>query len=291
MKKIAFVLALMMMLGSIAAAQDVITLQQGKEIKGYVKDVTSTEVRYTSAENPDGPTYSIATKEVTLIRYQNGAVEEFKSEKKEADERAADSTQTHNSNGRWDSNLWTNQRIFGIMPYANISGVLFTGMQLGGELRYRRFAVNGFFKLAGLGAMNQSYLCNTDDCATAEDLKASGAGWTLKVYLPTDDNGASMHLGLINEASKYSYSRRNETLLINEDWNTVSKSTGFGGGYSQHKPNGLFWGVSAYCGISVFSGDVERNWDSGRHETANETWSKFFGIIEAAIGWEIGVGK
>lgn len=293
MKKIAFVLALMMMLGSLAQAQDVITLRHGKEVKGYVKDVTKTEVRYSSADNPDGPVYSVAKKDVALIQYQNGAVEEFapmKEEKEDASEKAAaESSDTSNRSKVWRSELWTNQRTFGIMPYANVGGFFFTGMQLGAEVRWHRFALNGFMKLAGAGVANQSYLRHMPNSLRAEGLGGFGLGWTMKIYLPLDDQGASLHLGLINERTNYHYDIRNEDLLYGESWNTASKSSGFGVGYSKHSEKGLFWGVSGYCGISVFSGDVERIWDDGNKSASNEQWGKFYGVIEASIGWEIPV--
>lgn len=289
MKKIAFVLSLMLMLNGAASAQDVVTLRQGKEMKVHVKDVTPTEVRYANADNPDGPTYSIAKKDVVMIQYQNGAVEEFKTEKQEADEQKAENARESNPNSVWDADLWTNQRPFGATAFANVGGFFFTGMQLGGELRWRRFAIDGFFKLAGAGAMNQSYLCNTDNCGRADDLSGHGGGWTLKLYLPLNDKGASLHLGIINETAKYNYTRSREIVQLVENWNTAVKSTGFGGGYSRHALNGFYWGMSGYFGMSVFSGDVERNWGNGTVDTGNAMWSRFFGIIEASIGWEFAV--
>ena len=55
-----------------ANAQDVMTLNDGNEIRARVIEISSTEIRYKLFENLDGPTIAISRNEVFAINYENG---------------------------------------------------------------------------------------------------------------------------------------------------------------------------------------------------------------------------
>lgn len=58
-------------LSSLLSAQDQIILMNGEEISGWVLEV-GPEIRYRSADFPDGPIYVLIRNEVAMILYENG---------------------------------------------------------------------------------------------------------------------------------------------------------------------------------------------------------------------------
>ncbi|MDY0215550.1 MAG: hypothetical protein RBS19_01225 [Bacteroidales bacterium] len=58
-------------------SQDIITKQNGDEIKAKVMEITSAEIKYKRFENLDGPVYSMDLKEVFMIKYENGDKDVF----------------------------------------------------------------------------------------------------------------------------------------------------------------------------------------------------------------------
>lgn len=77
MNKRIFLLALLLSFVAAAVAQDVITLKNGDEINGKVTKVTSTEIEYKLASNPDGPTYTKPVAEIFMVKYENGQKDVF----------------------------------------------------------------------------------------------------------------------------------------------------------------------------------------------------------------------
>lgn len=61
------------------AAQDVITMKNGEEVKANVTEVTSSEIKYKRFDNPDGPTYTIRKSDAFMIKYKNGTKEVLES--------------------------------------------------------------------------------------------------------------------------------------------------------------------------------------------------------------------
>ena len=53
-------------------SQDIIHKTNGTEIKGKVLEISQSEIRYKLYSNPDGPTYVLNKREVTLIAYEDG---------------------------------------------------------------------------------------------------------------------------------------------------------------------------------------------------------------------------
>ena len=58
-------------------SQDLITYKNGKEAKGTVTDVTTTDVKFKKEDNPDGPVYVVSKSEIFMIRYANGSKDVF----------------------------------------------------------------------------------------------------------------------------------------------------------------------------------------------------------------------
>lgn len=77
MGKRIFLLTVLLAFAAVAVAQDVITLKNGDEINGKVTKVTSTEIEYKLASNPDGPTYTKPVAEIFMVKYENGQKDVF----------------------------------------------------------------------------------------------------------------------------------------------------------------------------------------------------------------------
>jgi len=59
-------------------AQDIIFKKNGDEIKSKVMEVSSDVIKYKRFDNISGPLYSIKTKEVFMVKYENGTKDVFK---------------------------------------------------------------------------------------------------------------------------------------------------------------------------------------------------------------------
>lgn len=64
-------------LSQLCAAQDVITLKTGEQLKSKIIEVGQTEIRYKKYDNQTGPVYVLAKSEVSEIVYENGSRDEF----------------------------------------------------------------------------------------------------------------------------------------------------------------------------------------------------------------------
>lgn len=62
---------------SLCCAQDIIVQKDGSTIQAKVLKVSPSEVEYKKFNNLDGPTYSISTKDLQCINYQNGTKDTF----------------------------------------------------------------------------------------------------------------------------------------------------------------------------------------------------------------------
>ena len=71
-------LLLLLLLGPAAGwAQDLLTRQNGEEIKVNVLEITPAYVSYRRFDNPDGPLITVRKADVFMIRYANGTKEVF----------------------------------------------------------------------------------------------------------------------------------------------------------------------------------------------------------------------
>ena len=75
MKSISLSILFLVAMGISLYAQDVITLQNGDQIKVKVTEITSSEIKYKRFENLDGPTVVIPRANVFAINYENGTRE------------------------------------------------------------------------------------------------------------------------------------------------------------------------------------------------------------------------
>lgn len=62
---------------SVCFAQDIIVQKDGSTIQAKIIKVTQSEVEYKKFNNQNGPTYSISTKDLLCINYQNGTKDTF----------------------------------------------------------------------------------------------------------------------------------------------------------------------------------------------------------------------
>lgn len=60
-----------------ARAQDIITTKRGEDVQAKVLEVSQTEVKYKAFSNPDGPVYTLPTREILIVRYENGEKDIF----------------------------------------------------------------------------------------------------------------------------------------------------------------------------------------------------------------------
>lgn len=77
MKKIIFTITVVLIATFSIFAQDLIIKKTGEEIKGKVKVISSSDVEYARAENPDGPSYKISKADILMIMYANGTKDIF----------------------------------------------------------------------------------------------------------------------------------------------------------------------------------------------------------------------
>lgn len=63
---------------TITSAQDIITKRNGDEIQAKIIEVSDTDIRYKKWSNPDGPSYTMKTADIFMIKYQNGDKDVFK---------------------------------------------------------------------------------------------------------------------------------------------------------------------------------------------------------------------
>jgi hypothetical protein len=271
-----------------ASAQDVIKMKDGKEIQAKISEITQDEIKYKNFDYQDGPTFTINKSDVSTITYANGMTEEVK-----ATSKPAQATSSEESGSFWNPTLYTNQHVAALSPYVDLGGFIMSGGKIGIEARWRRLAASVAFK-TGPSKFYWTLGGEYDDGSyDLESLSGSGVATGFKVLLPSPNKNTVAHVGIVNEITniKYVFSKYSSG-RVSDSWNTDYYSTGFGGGFTHYKDNGLFFRASAYFGISAGVGNYfyEHNWSDGGHTaywTNKTSWIDFFGTIEATIGYQI----
>lgn len=77
MKRILFVMSVLIMSAVSVSAQDLITKKNGEDIKAKVLEIDNTNVKYKLFDEPDGVTYTMPKSQILMIRYQSGRNEVF----------------------------------------------------------------------------------------------------------------------------------------------------------------------------------------------------------------------
>ncbi len=77
MKRLIFIAAALLGSAIVSRAQDIITTRSGEDIQAKVEEVSPLMIKYKRFSNLDGPTYSISTAQVVMIRYENGEKDIF----------------------------------------------------------------------------------------------------------------------------------------------------------------------------------------------------------------------
>jgi hypothetical protein len=89
MKKIAFILQILIFLSGLSASArsstlnpdslcDVVIFKNGDEVKAKVLEITPIEIKYKKCLSPDGPLYVVKKYDVFMIKYANGTKEVIK---------------------------------------------------------------------------------------------------------------------------------------------------------------------------------------------------------------------
>lgn len=76
MKRILSIFAFIFSVG-IVNAQDIITLNDGTDIKVKVLEANESSITYIKLSNPDGPRYTTSLSEILMVTYENGAREMY----------------------------------------------------------------------------------------------------------------------------------------------------------------------------------------------------------------------
>lgn len=89
-------------------AIDVIVTTSQEKIEGKILEVSSSEIKYKKASNPNGPTFIIEKEKVSTIVYENGEVVVMKSDDIKTvatEEGKKESTQTEDKAGKVEGNV------------------------------------------------------------------------------------------------------------------------------------------------------------------------------------------
>ncbi len=77
MKRILFVLSVLLVSAVTASAQDIITKKNGEDIKAKVLEIDNSNVKYKLFDEPNGVTYTMPKAQILMIRYESGRNEVF----------------------------------------------------------------------------------------------------------------------------------------------------------------------------------------------------------------------
>ena len=77
MKKLLFVIPLLVFFNYLGFSQDTIVTETNSIILSKVLEITTTEVKYKKFDNIDGPSYSVLKSEISMIKFSNGTTEKF----------------------------------------------------------------------------------------------------------------------------------------------------------------------------------------------------------------------
>lgn len=291
-----FILSTLIFVAASAYAQDIIYLKDGSTVKAKISEINDGDVKYKRFDNPEGPTYTISRDRAEKVVFENGVEEILASENAPAQKSG------EYSKASWyNPAKWTARYPVGLSPYVDLGGIMFMGPHVGAGIRWRQIQLDGFFKAATPGLLNNEYFCWDSMKVSEEDSRRArttnysggGGGITLKVLFPVGDNGLTFHAGVLNEwcytelhndgwASKRS---RYEEQIRHED--TVA--SGLGGGVSWRSGNGLYFQAGIYLGLIVADESTDIRYDDSdwRFNWDNDNWNYFYGTVELTIGYDI----
>lgn len=112
MKRLFYTLTLFFLSTIAVLAEDIIYFNNGTQQKGTVVEVSTKEIKYRKAENPNGPLYIIPRSDVQMIEYSNGEKDIITSNNNNTNQ----NDQANNNSGRarnqdtYINNYYTNPR-------------------------------------------------------------------------------------------------------------------------------------------------------------------------------------
>ena len=77
MKRILLILSLLVSAAATVSAQDIITRNNGEDIRAKVLEVNTDDIRYVLFDEPDGPVYTLRKSEILMITYPSGRRDMF----------------------------------------------------------------------------------------------------------------------------------------------------------------------------------------------------------------------
>ena len=123
MKRLTFIVLLCTIFVGSLCAKDVIITRDAERIDAVVTEVSETEVKYKKANNPDGPTFVIATTKVASIMYQNGEVQTFKESTQQVTTQNNQTIQYYNTQPTYD--IWGNADYGAALGAMNANNIQF----------------------------------------------------------------------------------------------------------------------------------------------------------------------
>lgn len=123
MKRLIFIFFLCTTFVCSMFAKDVIITHDAEKINAIVTEVSETEVKYKKVDNPNGPTFVIATSKIASIMYQNGEVQTFKEAAQPATPQNAQAVQYYNTQPTYD--IWGNADYGAALGAINANNIQF----------------------------------------------------------------------------------------------------------------------------------------------------------------------
>jgi hypothetical protein len=94
MKKLSTLFFLLALCVTAMKGQDMITKKDGSIIKAKITEVNEDNLKYKKADNPDGPSYTIAKDNIFSVTYANGQVEKFTTAESTAESESKEETES-----------------------------------------------------------------------------------------------------------------------------------------------------------------------------------------------------
>jgi hypothetical protein len=247
-------------------SQDLIYLTNGTKFQGIVKEISPTELKYKSLNNPDGPTYVVAKNTVLFIEYKNGTVDVINKNPQPV------SPQQETVVPKKEVKKNPNE-----MYYLNKNSIMINGLALTNAditLLYDREFAKSHLSVTLLGGYNFNVTTTWENLYISELLvepkKHYDVGFGINFY-PSTRRKAQYFVGLMMKYMNYTYKREVETEQIINGFSYVSSTYVPAESYeiATMIVNGLQVRISPFLNYKLFAGigayplqgDLRRAWE------------------------------
>ncbi|MDR1793141.1 MAG: hypothetical protein LBR36_06870 [Bacteroidales bacterium] len=275
-------------------AQDIITLRNGEEVKAKVTEVSTTEIKYKSWTNLNGPIRTVPKTDVFMIKYENGEKELFEQKTTKTETPKAEPetepakvvetpTTTTNevrftsaSSGKQKRQKWEQKANFGI--YANPVGFLVCGPIFGGELTLvKHLIIDAHIRVPRAGLLTGFFWAGAFGTS---NLHGIGVGADVK-YI-THGRKGGFYVGPAFEWWKTSYN------VEHGWWEGTGVIAAVDLGYKFMFKSGLYLRLGGYLGGSVTTSSYWEEFYYGTPDIRvdyNKGEGAFFFAADVAIGF------